>query len=128
MKEGFYSARFKGEGVGDGFAVLVFMGGVVVGASSNDATYKGDYKTDAETGHTSVAISVTYPPGGGPKAKRAEGAPPVAWGVDLSSILPPDFEGKPIVGSSPFGMIEVVFKYVRGLPGAVAAEDDDEEA
>jgi hypothetical protein len=124
MKEGFYSARFKGEGIGDGFAVLVFMNGVVVGASSNEATYNGDYETDGDSGHTAVAISVTYPPGGGPKARRGDGAPLVAWGVDLASVLPPDFEGKPIIASSPFGTYEFVLKFMRGLPGAAGGDEE----
>ncbi|MSP50860.1 MAG: hypothetical protein EXQ91_00465 [Alphaproteobacteria bacterium] len=116
MKQGFYSARFKGLSIGEGFAVVVFVDGLLAGASSNEATHSGDSETDPDNGNTCVTLSVTYPPGVGPKAKT--GASPVAWGVHITSVMPPDFEGKSPVGSAPSGIVDGVFKFIRGLPGA----------
>jgi hypothetical protein len=57
---GFYAAYLTGK-AGQGFALLVFRDGKIVGAGAFGEQFKGHY-TDADNGFLTVRMQVTAPP------------------------------------------------------------------
>jgi hypothetical protein len=88
--EGFYASYMSGSD-GQGFAMFVFAGGAIVGASPLGGKFDGTYET-LEDGSLTGKVTVTVPPGGtviqgasaGPAGMKYE--VPIAFAPDAFAL------------------------------------------
>lgn len=110
---GFYSAFMSGED-GQGYALLVFRDGRIVGADPLGVTFDGQYAEDGDGWAGEVVV--TAPPGGTLIQGVTPGPSGIVYSVPLR--LPSDFQSQPFLHiQTPLGPVNVKLTWVRGTEG-----------
>lgn len=110
---GFYSAFMSGED-GQGYALLVFKDGRIVGADPLGVTFDGHYE-DANDGWSGEVL-VKAPPGGTLIQGVTPGPSGIVYSVPIR--LPADFQGQPFIHiETPLGPVNVKLTWLRDIEG-----------
>lgn len=115
MKEGFYSITFTGATGDSGFGIIVLDTGAVIGADATGVRYDGTYVFNPRTDLLEASITVTVPPG----VTLVQGVPDrdKEWSFELVAAFPRETSETPVLVQTPFGPVNVIFRYLRGFPG-----------
>ena len=110
--DGFYSAYLSGR-ESNGFAMLVFRKGSIVGADPMGAKFDGRYR-ETPTGGMEGSITVSLPPGGATVQGPTSGRDGISYDVKLS--LPTDFAQRDCLRiETPLGPVNLKLVRLRGL-------------
>lgn len=111
---GFYSAFMSGED-GQGYALLIFKNGVIVGADPLGVTFDGSYANDGGGGWSGEVV-VKAPPGGTLIQGVTPGPSGLVYTVPIS--LPADFQDQPFIHiETPLGPVNVRLTWLRDIEG-----------
>lgn len=113
VPNGFYKVTYGGA-TGEGFGLLAFLNGIVVGLDEAGVRYDGAYGEDSETGALQLHVTVTVPSGValvvGTPARTDE------WSFAVDAALPPTFaNGTPVKLRTRFGAVAVAFTLMRAI-------------
>ena len=113
MKEGFYRIDYVGT-VGRGFGIIVLDTQVVVGTDMAGGLYDGTYQFNPDTNMLEAKIKVTIPAG----AWLVQGIPAQdkKWNFEFEASFRRETTETPVTVQTPFGPVNVVFRYLRGFP------------
>jgi hypothetical protein len=113
--DGFFRIAFTGT-AGSGFGVLVFHGGVIVGADVAGAIFDGSYTDNSATQALDFQVTMSAP----------AGVVPVQTGIPLTEPMSLPISGSvpiqnittetPTLLQTPLGPVNVVFKKLRDFP------------
>ena len=110
--DGFYAAYLSAKG-GQGFALLIFREGIIVGVDVAGVSFDGTY-SEAADGAVSVFLSVKTPPNVALIQGGTSG--PEGLETQLSFQIPLDFTSQPFVRiEGPRGPVNARLVRLRGL-------------
>ena len=113
MREGFYRIDYTGF-AGSGFAILVFDTRTIVGSDMVGGKYDGENVFNPQTQMLDTRIKVTVPSGAwlvmGIPAQDKE------WEFEFSASFPRETSETPLLIQTPFGPVNVVFRFLRSFP------------
>jgi hypothetical protein len=110
--EGFYAGYMTGTD-GQGFAMFVFLNGVIVGTDALGVSFDGKYKI-LKTGELVGDVTVTVPPNGTVIQGVTSGPSGMTYNVPVKFGVK-DFDLDFIELSTPLGPINLVMKKLRGM-------------
>jgi hypothetical protein len=113
VPNGFYKVTYGGA-TGQGFGLLAFLNGIVVGLDEAGVRYDGGYGEDSNTGALQLHVNVTVPAG----VALVLGTPPRTdeWSFGVDAALPAAFaSGAPIRLRTRFGSVTVAFTLLRTI-------------
>ena len=115
MKEGFYSITYTGETGDWGLGIIVLDTGIVIGVDAAGGRYDGTYVFNPKTDLLEASIKMTVPPG----VTLVQGVPSrdKEWSFEFAAAFPRETSETPVLVQTPFGWVNVFFRYLRGFPG-----------
>jgi hypothetical protein len=113
--DGFFRIAFTGT-AGSGFGMLVFHGGVIVGADVGGALYDGSYTNNSSTQALDFRVTMTAPAGITPVQTGIPVTEPINLPISGSLPLGNITSETPTLLETPLGPVNVVFKKLRDFP------------
>lgn len=112
--DGFYSGFFSGAG-GEGFAMLTFREGLLVGADPLGVVFDGHYALNAEAKRIEGSVTVKVPPNADLVQGVKVGVAGMEYKVPFS--LPANFDSEPYICiETPLGPVNVRLEKLRQWP------------
>lgn len=111
--DGFYAAYMTGE-EGQGFAVFLFLNGIITGADPLGVRFDGKF-TATHDGTLHATVEVNVPPEGTVVQGVTPGPSGLTYGVSFD--LPPDKASDYFQISTPLGPVNVRLEKLRSIEG-----------